>query len=396
MRTSCQGMDTPAEIPSACSRMEHELGGAPHLILLGASVQTDVQALLDGLRQRFPEARIHGATSCSGIVAGEMGGAAREARIGIMGVRDLEGAYGVGSAPLSGDPARAGSAAVLSAIADAGRSGELPAFVWMTGPPGHEERVLLGIQAVLGHDVAIGGGTSGDDVVEGKWCQFAGTRVFNDSVVVAALYPATRLGYAFTSGYSPTACTGRVTSAEGRTIREIDGQEAALVYDGWSGGILRDLLGSTATIMARTTMSPLGHKVGSVGGFPYYRLAHPARILPDGSITTFAEVPQGTEVTLMTGTKDGLVARAGRAVSAAADAAGLAPSQIAGAVLTYCAGCMLQVRDDLSAVASGVSEATGGMPFLMLFTFGEQGCFLGGENRHGNLMTSAFVFGGRE
>jgi hypothetical protein len=28
-----------------------------------------------------------------------------------------------------------------------------------------------------------------------------------------------------------------------------------------------------------------------------------------------------------------------------------------------------------------------------MFSFGEQGCLFGGENRHGNLMISAIIFG---
>jgi hypothetical protein len=40
-----------------------------------------------------------------------------------------------------------------------------------------------------------------------------------------------------------------------------------------------------------------------------------------------------------------------------------------------------------------LSASVGGKPFLGAFTFGEQGCFVGGENRHGNLMIATLVFG---
>jgi hypothetical protein len=56
---------------------------------------------------------------------------------------------------------------------------------------------------------------------------------------------------------------------------------------------------------------------------------------------------------------------------------------------------MLTVTDRMDDVASELVEALGGRPFLGTFTFGEQGCFLGGENRHGNLMFSTVVFGAR-
>ena len=41
---------------------------------------------------------------------------------------------------------------------------------------------------------------------------------------------------------------------------------------------------------------------------------------------------------------------------------------------------------------SELQAALPGIPFLGSFTFGEQGCFPGGENRHGNLMISVLLF----
>ena len=46
----------------------------------------------------------------------------------------------------------------------------------------------------------------------------------------------------------------------------------------------------------------------------------------------------------------------------------------------------------MEEVATEVREALGGKPFLGAFTFGEQGCFTGGESHHGNLMISVVVF----
>ena len=53
---------------------------------------------------------------------------------------------------------------------------------------------------------------------------------------------------------------------------------------------------------------------------------------------------------------------------------------------------MLTVQDQMDQVATEVRDALGGKPFIGAFTFGEQGCFIGGENHHGNLMISVVVF----
>jgi hypothetical protein len=54
---------------------------------------------------------------------------------------------------------------------------------------------------------------------------------------------------------------------------------------------------------------------------------------------------------------------------------------------------MLAVRAEIEQVQRSLTEALPGLPYLVAFTFGEQGCFADGYNRHGNLMISAVLFG---
>ncbi len=52
----------------------------------------------------------------------------------------------------------------------------------------------------------------------------------------------------------------------------------------------------------------------------------------------------------------------------------------------------MSIQDHREEVVQGLRDALPGVPFLGAFTFGEQGCFVGGENRHGNLMISVLLF----
>ena len=54
---------------------------------------------------------------------------------------------------------------------------------------------------------------------------------------------------------------------------------------------------------------------------------------------------------------------------------------------------MLAVKDQLETIHASILKKAQGLPFLVAFTFGEQGCFPDGKSRHGNLMISATVFG---
>jgi len=95
---------------------------------------------------------------------------------------------------------------------------------------------------------------------------------------------------------------------------------------------------------------------------------------------------------LMRGTSEALRTRAGRVAADALALARLRPNEAAGALVIFCAGCMLTIRDELDDVVASLREVLDGVPFLGCFTFGEQGCFVGGENCHGNLMISVTVF----
>jgi len=95
----------------------------------------------------------------------------------------------------------------------------------------------------------------------------------------------------------------------------------------------------------------------------------------------------------MQGTPESLSSRAGRVAAAAVESAPFGAHEVKGAFVLFCSGCMLAVQDRMHEPPEGLKDAFHGAPFLCSFTLGEQGCFIGGENRHGNLMIATLVFG---
>ena len=173
---------------------------------------------------------------------------------------------------------------------------------------------------------------------------------------------------------------------------EIDGRPASDVYNQWTGGLIQAEIQSAGNVLSKTTLAPLGRKVEEVGGIPYYKLSHPSQVTADGGLALFSDIAQGDEIVLMTGSRSSLVSRAGRVTQSALSAGGFEPDTVVGALVVYCAGCMLAVREDMDQVAAAIDTAIGQAPFLGIFTFGEQGCFIGNNNTHGNLMISVVVF----
>lgn len=316
-----------------------------------------------------------------------------------FGLSDSAGRYGTGFADYGGRGAGAAAEAALDqALLAAGMEGEMPNLVWISGSPGQEEAAIAALEDVLGPSVPIIGGSSADNDLSGLWYQ--GTQQGlstpdHPGVVISVLAPSVPVGTAFLSGHAPTEKQAVVTKCQDRTILELDGKPARQVYQDWVDPNLADLAADRdAFVLNRTTLSPLGRRIGAIQGANVYLLSHPESLTAEGGITLFTDIQPNETVTLMEGSIEALVQRAARVTDASIRLNELDGDRISGAIIVYCAGCMLTVQDRMRDVCSGIGEILADRPFIGTFTYGEQGRVLGEANRHGNLMISAVVFGG--
>lgn len=380
--------DPVAACNAAYTELTKRLGGAPEMLYIGWSVAYDSSVVAQEIVRLADGCPLHGATSCLGAMT-EEGFISEDGRgIALFGIRDSGGNYGVGSAPIGDAPVDAAATALIQALDAAGRSGEAPALIRLSTPPGVEEKIIEGLENVLGPNVPIVGGSAADNTVEGAWQLLANGRLDADAVVVSVFFPGGQVATTFHSGYTPSEISGTVTSARGRIIEAIDGKPAAEVYNEWTDGTIASALDGGGNVLSLTTLNPLGRVVGNVNGVSYYQLSHPDGVTPENGLSLFSNINTGDQIVMMTGSISSLVERAGRVAMSALREGDLRKEQVRGALVIYCAGCMLTVREEMPAVVDSLKEALGDVPLLGLFTFGEQGCFIGGENRHGNLMIS--------
>lgn len=368
-----------------------QLAAVPEFVVISHTEGYDASGLARAAASLPSKVRVHGASSCLGVMTERGAHVAGEPVLAMLGLSDPEGAYGVGAAELAGRPRAAGALAAQRAVEGADRPGENPTLIWLSAAPGAEEEVLLGIADIVGSSVPVFGGSAADNAIKGAWSQFERGTARVDGVLVSALYPSTELAHAFSSGYEPTASRGRISAAGPRRILGIDGEPAALWYNRETNGVLTEKLGG-GDILADTTLWPLGRRAGTIRGIDQFLLIHPSSVDAQHGLSVFADVAAGEELVLMRGSKETLLGRI-RAVVEASRAAAPAGFTPAGALVIYCAGCMLAVRDDLEQVVSGLRETLGGAPFLGSFTFGEQGCITRGVNGHGNLGMSVVLLG---
>lgn len=386
--------DSRDAVTKAYASLVAQLGGTPRYLVAHASVTHALDVVAATLREIAPGIPVHGGTSCLGVMTEAGFHSADGTGFGLFGVLDPDGAYGVGSAENEGDPAKAAAAAARAAIEHAGRPGEAPAMLWITGTPGHEERTLAALAEIVGPNVPVAGGSAADNDVSGQWSQLTSEKVHRHGIVVSAMYPSCDVVFSFHSGYDPTDTRATVTRGSGRRIDELDFEPAAKVYDRWLSGAIADTLSEGGNILSRTTLSPLGRVAGHVGEVAYHQLIHPDSVTREGALTLFADITEGEELVLLRGSPESLVTRAGRVARSAIEQSEIdgKTKRPLGALVIYCAGCMLTIRERMGDVVRSIDEGLSGQPFLGAFTFGEQGCFMSGQNRHGNLMISVLAF----
>lgn len=333
---------------------------------------------------------VHGGSSCFGIMTDAGVAIETGAAVGAFAIWDAAGGYGTASGDLGSDAAAAAGRATLAALAAAGREGEIPDLVWLTVAPGREEQVIEGIRAVIGADAIIVGGSAADNDVSGQWAQFGPQGTHQDGVVVSVLFPSTPFASSYQGGYAPTGTSGLVTRADGRRLYEIDHQPAAEVYHRWTEGAVPMAEEASLSILGRATLWPLGRVTQHVAGVPFHLIALPTVAYRDGSLGLFAAVSTGDRLWQMRGSADSLVARGARVAEQACNGIAGPP---AGALVIYCGACMQSLRDRMDEVHQGIDAALGHVPWMGVFTFGEQGVPMGGRAKHGNLMISCTTFG---
>lgn len=347
-------------------------------------------AILPLAQTLLPGSALHGASSCRGVMTDRGMLDADDTAIGVFAVWDARGAFGSAMAPLGDCPRTAACDATRTALARAGRPGEAPGLLWLSAAPGQEEAVLDGIRDVVGHRVLIVGASAADAAMTGGWSVFSHDGVTAAGVAVSVLFPSAPVASVFGSGYAPTGHSGTVTAAQGLSLQTIDGRPAAEVYGEWRGDPAPWPAVGRRAILSEAALAPLGRRLSEIDGIETYLLAHPAAICPDGSLELFSAIRAGERLHLMTGSQASLVQRAGRIASRSRERLGEA--RCAGALVVYCAGCMLAVRDRMPEVVDTIRESLGSAPFLGVFSYGEQGEPLDGGAMHANLMISCTTF----
>ncbi|OGI68676.1 hypothetical protein A3A05_03250 [Candidatus Nomurabacteria bacterium RIFCSPLOWO2_01_FULL_41_12] len=379
---SAYGEDPYAVGVNACQDAIEQLGdNNPDLLIVFSSVKYDQQKILDGVRSVAPGALLVGSSTSGEITTA---GPLKDRSVAVMAIKSPGVKYftGVGE-DIGANPRLAGKIAADKVKEQAGAN--LKAFMMIPDVlVGNGADIVRGVLDSLGAHFPVVGGASGDDFAFKKTYQYANNKVYSGAVVGLGLTGDFKIGIGVKHGWVPVGEPMKVTKSAGAVIHEINGAPAVKIYEDYFGEEEAKILRTEALAKLAITY-PLGMKVP---GSDELLIRDPITVDEKGSITCAAEIPEGSEVRLMIGSREEAVKVAKIAAeNAVAQLGGSAPKAV---IIFNCIARNKLFGDKSGDEINAIQEAIGKqVPLIGFYTYGEQAP-LGGEVKNIEKCNSAF------
>ncbi len=236
------------------------------------------------------------------------------------------------------------------------------------GLKGNGSAIIRGMLSVVGETFPIAGGSAGDN---GKFVathQYHDTTVHTESVVGVGFGSNLKFSVGVNHGWTAVGMPQIVTKATGTKIYTLNDQPAFALYESYLGiegakNLRDEVLGEVALSY------PLGIRVPNSNEM---LLRAPFGVAEDGSITCGGEVPEGSEVQLMVGTKEDAVKAATTAALSAKNGLSVPP---AAAIIFSChvRNTLYANSDAAKAEIDAIQAVIGAdVPLAGFYTYAEQ------------------------
>lgn len=350
--------------------------GADHadLAVVFSSVELDQESVVRGVRRAGTDVPLVG---CSD--AGEITGAGPDkGKVAVMTITSDTVTFYTGlGRDVAGGAREAGQNTVRDVKAKAGADAEqLRAFVMLPDVlAGNGADIVRGVLDELGEHFPVVGGAAGDDFAFEKTYEYHNDEVCSGAVTGIGIAGDFAMGAGVRHGWLPVGVPMTVTKSEGAVVYELDGNPAVSIYEEYFGESADDL---SKEPLARTAITyPLGIKYPDLDD---YFIRDPITVdEKTGAITCAAEIPEGSEVRLMIGSKDKAIEAA---TEAAKDLMKDFERQDAKPKFAFMFNCI--AREKLFGARAGeeikaVMDVLGAdVPLIGFYTYGEQAP-IGGE-----------------
>ena len=219
-------------------------------------------------------------------------------------------------------------------------------LITMDGIPGVEEQVLKGASEIMLNRIQAAGGSAGDDLDLKETFVYSKYGAKSKAVSVAAIYTVLKIGVGIKQGFIPADIENKsgVVTENGnssRVVKSINNKPARDVYMEWLG------VNSIEDANKNFAENPLGVVEPSL---KIWKVRSPAKILDDGSVLFYSDLPKGTGVVLFKSNKEMHIKAMKDAVNEAIKRAGN-PNKIYAVILFDCI-----LRDILSDIYNSKEE----------------------------------------
>lgn len=228
--------------------------------------------------------------------------------------------------------------------------------------------VLRGLERATGSVVPIVGGSAGDNGAFKKTFQYVDDRVLSGGLVCVAFTGKLAFSIGVRHGWIPIGSSKTITAAEGNIVNEIDNEPAIKFYERYLGA-------DEATRLRETTLGeialsyPLGIKDEASGEM---LLRAPFFVNESGGITCGGEMPVGSTVQLMIGSKEEAVVAARQSAEHAFKTLSVPPKA---AIIFSChvRNTLFSNKETASEEVTAVSSVIGqDVPLAGFYTYAEQ------------------------
>lgn len=346
----------------ACQQALAQLGNGADLILVFSTIAYNQEKMLTGIRRVAKKIPIVGCSSAGEILT--EGPVSKN--VVVMAVKSdaIKFTIGVGR-EADKNSFQAGLAAAKDVKERA--SGDLSLFITLLdGLAENGAAAVRGVQAVLGRNFPIIGGSAGDDFRFKKTYQYFNEQILENAVVGIGLSGKFSFGVGVRHGWEPVGLPMKVTRAEGAKLIEINNRPALSIYQDYFGKNAEDLIKEPIAKIAYTY--PLGM---SIEGSPELLLRDAMIANKKGEINCAAEIPQGSNIRMMIGDQD-------KAIEAAREAAQNALGQLKNAEpkLALIFNCIARSKLLGARMGEEIAEIRNVLgkkvPLIGFYTYGEQ------------------------
>jgi hypothetical protein len=336
----------------------------PNLTIVFSSVSHDEKEVMRGIRKASGNAKLIGCTDAGEITND---GPMKES-VAVMAIESDQVHFYTGLGEKIESGARKAGQAVAREIFDQSDQPLRALIMFPDVLTGNGAEIVRGTLDVLGKNFPVLGGAAGDDFLFEKTYQYRDGKVTSGAVGAVGISGSFTMGAGVRHGWMPIGLPMKVTKSKGSVVYELDNKPALSIYQDYFGERAQELSKEPLARMAITY--PLGVKMPDLDE---YLIRDPITVDKQGAITCAAEIPEGSEIRLMIGSKE-------KAVEAAREAARKLMSDFEAAnstpKLMLMFNCIAreklfaqEAHEEIQAVTEIVGED---VPLLGFYTYGEQ------------------------